>query len=65
MTTILTPDPPNPESFRDATAAVDRLTELYQQATTFLHDAFAKAMETSAPGPGRRRRRFRTTLPSA
>ena len=49
MTTILTPDTPNPESFRDATAAVDRLTELYQQATTFLHDAFAKAMETSAP----------------
>ena len=49
MTTILTPDTPNPESFRDATAAVDRLTELYQQATPFLHDAFAKAMETSAP----------------
>ncbi|UWR33771.1 AMP nucleosidase [Sulfitobacter sp. W027] len=49
MTTILTPDTPNPESFRDATAAVDRLTELYEQATTFLHDAFAKAMETSAP----------------
>ena len=49
MTTILTPDTPTPESFRNATAAVDRLTELYEQATTFLRVAFAKAMESSAP----------------
>ena len=49
MTTILTPDTPNPEEFRDATAAVDRLTELYDDATHFLRDAFAKAMQTAAP----------------
>ena len=49
MTTILTPDTPNAEEFRDATAAVDRLTELYDSATAFLREAFAKAMETKAP----------------
>jgi len=50
--TILTPDAPHAESFRDATAAVDRLTELYTQATTFLRDSFTAAMETT-PGASR------------
>ena len=50
MTTILTPDSPSAEAFHDATAAVDRLTELYRQATTFLHDHFAQAMATHPPG---------------
>jgi len=49
MSTILTPDAPHPEEFRDATAAVDRLTELYHSATEFLRDGFAKAMQSSAP----------------
>ena len=49
MTTILTPDSPSAEAFHDAAAAVDRLTELYQQATRFLHDHFAQAMATSPP----------------
>ena len=43
MTRIHTPDAPAAELFDDATAAVDRLTELYTQATTFLRDAFADA----------------------
>ena len=41
---ILTPDAPKPEKFTDATAAVDRLTELYQQATSFLRAQFSAAM---------------------
>ncbi len=49
MSTILTPDTPNPEEFRDATAAVDRLTELYESATQFLRDGFTTAMQSSAP----------------
>tara|TARA_R110002049_G_scaffold117332_2_gene270566 strand:- start:154554 stop:156017 length:1464 start_codon:yes stop_codon:yes gene_type:complete len=49
MTTILTPETLPTEKFRDATAAVDRLTELYNQATGFLRTEFAKAMETQAP----------------
>ncbi|MEX3313982.1 AMP nucleosidase [Sulfitobacter sp. PS-8MA] len=49
MSTILTPDTPHPEEFRDATAAVDRLTELYESATQFLRDGFATAMQSHAP----------------
>ncbi|WP_299881325.1 AMP nucleosidase [uncultured Sulfitobacter sp.] len=44
MTRIQTPDTPAAEIFNDATAAVDRLTELYTQATSFLRDAFAEAL---------------------
>ncbi|KIN65619.1 AMP nucleosidase [Sulfitobacter noctilucae] len=46
MTKILTPDAPKPESFTDATAAVDRLTELYMQATKFLRQHFDSVLET-------------------
>ena len=49
MTTILAPDTANAEEFRDATAAVDGLTDLYAGATTFLREAVARAMETHAP----------------
>ncbi len=42
---ILTPDAPHAEAFTDPTAAVDRLTELYQQATAFLRNRFTAAME--------------------
>ncbi len=44
MTKILTPNATAPEQFLDATAAVDRLTDLYMQATQFLRDEFSKAM---------------------
>lgn len=54
MTQILTPDTPAAETFDDATAAVDRLTELYTQATTFLRDAFAAAL-TNPPTDVRQR----------
>lgn len=46
---ILTPDVPTPESFTSATAAVDRLNALYDQATSFLQNHFRKAMETGHP----------------
>jgi AMP nucleosidase len=46
MTKILTPNAPKPEEFMDAEAAVDRLTELYDQATQFLRDQFTAVMET-------------------
>ena len=48
MTKILTPNAPKPEQFMDATAAVDRLTELYTQATGFLRENFVQVLE-SAP----------------
>ena len=47
--TILTPDAPPAEAFTDATAAVDRLTELYAQATTFLSEQFSATMQSAAP----------------
>jgi AMP nucleosidase len=47
MTRILSPDAPASEPFEDAIAAVDRLTELYQQATGFLREEFARAMQGS------------------
>lgn len=56
MTKILTPDAPTPEAFTDATAAVDRLTDLYAQATTFLRTHFERVLET--PPEGTRIRAF-------
>lgn len=56
MTKILTPDALTPEAFTDATAAVDRLTDLYAQATTFLRDHFERVLE--APPEGTRIRAF-------
>ena len=41
---IITPDTPEPEEFTDATAAVDRLTLLYDQATSFLREHFARIL---------------------
>ena len=49
MTTIRTPDVPTPEKFTDPAAAVARLEQLYDQATAFLCDSFAKAMDGGAP----------------
>ncbi|RLK03732.1 AMP nucleosidase [Ruegeria conchae] len=49
MTTIQTPDVPNPEKFTDPLAAVARLEELYEQATKFLCDKFADALKNGAP----------------
>ena len=45
----LTPDQPAPEAFDDAAAAVDRLQELYDSATSFLLDHFARAVEAGRP----------------
>ena len=42
---ILTPDAAPAEAFTDAKAAVDRLTELYTQATEFLRARFNNAMQ--------------------
>ena len=50
MSRILTPNSPAAEQFHDATAAVDRLTELYMMATQFLRDAFTDAMTTPPEG---------------
>ena len=41
---IITPDTPEPEEFTDATAAVDRLTLLYDQATSFLREHFTRIL---------------------
>jgi AMP nucleosidase len=49
MIDIRTPETPAPQAFRDATAAVERLIELYATATNFLSDHFIKAMASSAP----------------
>ncbi|MBM1555475.1 AMP nucleosidase [Sulfitobacter mediterraneus] len=45
MTKILTPNARPSEEFTDATAAVDRLTALYMEATGFLRDQFNAAMQ--------------------
>lgn len=45
----LTPDAPKAEAFTDATAAVDRLTELYVQSIDFLRTQFADAMANTPP----------------
>ncbi|MFT6674795.1 MAG: AMP nucleosidase [Sulfitobacter sp.] len=47
MTTIVTPNAQASEEFTDATAAVDRLTAIYMEATTFLRDQFNAAMEST------------------
>jgi len=44
---LLTPEARHAEAFSDATAAVDRLTELYTQATTFLRERFDATMKTA------------------
>ncbi|WP_299564464.1 AMP nucleosidase [uncultured Sulfitobacter sp.] len=46
---ILTPNADKPEEFSDATAAVDRLTALYTQATDFLGAHFRSAMADAPP----------------
>ncbi len=46
---IRTPDTPQPEEFRDATAAVDRLTELYDQSVDFLRTHFLASMADAPP----------------
>jgi AMP nucleosidase len=47
---IRTPEPPQPEFFTDAEAAVDRLCALYDQATDFIYTRFRAALETGHPG---------------
>jgi AMP nucleosidase len=46
---ILTPQDATSSAFTDATAAVDRLTEIYSTAIHFLRDHFSAAMADSAP----------------
>ncbi|WP_170570706.1 AMP nucleosidase [Ruegeria atlantica] len=58
MTIIRTPDVPAPEKFTDPAAAVTRLEQLYDQATKFLCDSFAEAIEGDAPAE-----RFRAYYP--
>ena len=47
---IVTPNAPHPEAFRDPKAAVDQLIQLYEQATTFLCEKFTEAMSKGHPG---------------
>ncbi|MBN9889138.1 AMP nucleosidase [Salipiger abyssi] len=47
---IVSPDAPDPELFSDASAAVDRLCELYDLSVGFLHDRFLDAMASGHPG---------------
>ncbi|CAD0184713.1 AMP nucleosidase [Ruegeria sp. THAF57] len=49
MTIIKTPDVPSAEKFTDPAAAVERLEQLYEQATRFLCDSFAQAMQQGTP----------------
>ncbi|MES0864757.1 AMP nucleosidase [Ruegeria sp. SCPT10] len=49
MTKIRTPDAIAPEQFTDPKAAVARLEVLYKQATEFLCDNFASALQDGAP----------------
>ena len=49
MTQIQTPDAPRAEFFDNAADAVDRLTELYTQATEFLRNQFVATMGTDQP----------------
>lgn len=57
-TAIHSPEPPEPESFTDAAAAVDRLLALYDQATGFLADQFQATITRGHPG-----RRIRAFYP--
>ncbi|GLT08751.1 AMP nucleosidase [Sulfitobacter porphyrae] len=47
---LKTPDTPKAEAFTDATAAVDRLTALYNQATAFLRDSFETVTQAAEDG---------------
>ncbi|GGG81662.1 AMP nucleosidase [Salipiger pallidus] len=47
---IVTPEAAAPELFTDASAAVDRLCALYDEAVGFLHDRFLEAMAKGHPG---------------
>ncbi|EEE36641.1 AMP nucleosidase [Rhodobacteraceae bacterium KLH11] len=58
MTIINTPNAILAEQFTEPKAAVARLEHLYEQATTFLCDHFAKAMREGAPSE-----RFRAYYP--
>ncbi|MEP0047752.1 MAG: AMP nucleosidase, partial [Roseobacter sp.] len=49
MTDILTPKVPPTEVFHDASAAVERLEQLYKAATEFLREHFANALNSGAP----------------
>ncbi len=49
MTKIRIPDAPKPEQFTDPEAAVARLEDLYEQATRFLCESFAEAIERGTP----------------
>ena len=49
MTKIMTPETGAPEKFTDAEAAVDRLEQLYVQATEFLCASFSEALTKGAP----------------
>ena len=49
MTKIMTPETGAPEKFTDAEAAVDRLEQLYVQATEFLCARFSAALNSGAP----------------
>ncbi|OWU86235.1 AMP nucleosidase [Oceanicola sp. 22II-s10i] len=44
-----TPPAAEPQAFTDPAAAVERLTELYEAATTFLRDAFHEALRDGPP----------------
>ena len=49
MSLIDSPKSPAHELFHEATAAVDRLIELYEQSTGFLRDKFFEAMQEGPP----------------
>ncbi|MHA6326164.1 AMP nucleosidase [Roseivivax sp. CAU 1753] len=55
---LVTPDAPEPALFTVPKEAVDRLCDLYEQATEFLCDRFQAAIETGHPGV-----RFRAYYP--
>ncbi len=46
---VMTPDAPAPENFTDASAAVDRLEQIYSQASAFLCCEFGKALSGDIP----------------
>ena len=56
---VVTPDVPHPETFSDADAAIERLTDLYDRATSFLRDRFDETLSQ-----GRASARFRAFYPS-
>ncbi|MGB7317613.1 MAG: AMP nucleosidase [Planktotalea sp.] len=50
QTTIVTPEAPHPQAFRDPKAAVAQLIKLYEQATSFLCARFTQTMQSGHPG---------------